>query len=39
MIYEVIITGILGGIAALVLFEAISEARGSSGKLHDRYHD
>lgn len=39
MIYEVIITGILGGIAALVLFEAVSEARKTSGKLHDRYHE
>jgi len=39
MIYEVIITGILGGIAALVLFEAISEARKTSDKLHDRYHE
>jgi hypothetical protein len=39
MIFGLIITGVLGGIAALVLFEAIGEARGSSGKLHDRYHE
>jgi len=39
MIFGLIITGVLGGIAALVLFEAIGEARKSSGKLHDRYHE
>jgi len=39
MIFDVIVTSILGGIAALVLFEAVWEARGSSSKLHDRYHE
>jgi len=39
MIGSLIVTGMLGGIAALVLFEAIVEAHGSSEKLHDRYHE
>jgi len=39
MIESLILTGVLGGIAALVLFEAIIEGRGSSSKLHDRYHE
>jgi hypothetical protein len=34
-----VITGILTGIAGLVLYEAIIEGRGCSEKLHDRYHE
>jgi hypothetical protein len=30
---------ILGGIAALVLTEIVSEVRGSSRRLQDRYHE
>jgi hypothetical protein len=39
MIESLILYGVLGGIAALVFFEAIEVARKSSGKLHDRYHE
>jgi uncharacterized membrane protein len=39
MLTSVILTGILGGIAGLVLFEAICEGKGCSGKLRDRYHE
>jgi uncharacterized membrane protein len=39
MLTSVILTGVLGGIAGLVLFEAICEGRACSGKLHDRYHE
>jgi hypothetical protein len=34
-----VITGILAGIAGLVLYEAVIEGRGCSKKLHDRYHE
>jgi hypothetical protein len=33
------IAGMLAGIAGLVLYEIICEGIGSSGKLHDRYHE
>ena len=33
------ITGMLTGMAVLVLYEVISEGIGSSQKLHDRYHE
>jgi hypothetical protein len=39
MITVVVLTGVLGGIAGLVAFEAISEGIGCSKKLHDRYHE
>jgi len=39
MLTSVILIGVLGGIAGLVLFEAVSEGKGCSGKLHDRYHE
>lgn len=39
MILGLVFTGVLGGIAALVLFQAIEGARGSASKLHDRYHE
>ena len=34
-----VVTGLLAGIAGLVLYEAICEGIGCSGKLHDRYHE
>ena len=34
-----VITGILAGIAGLVLYEAVCEGIGCSEKLHDRYHE
>jgi len=39
MVMSLLITGLLGGIAALLIFEGIDEARGASAKLHDRYHE
>ena len=33
------VISILGGIAGLVLFEVIQEVKGSSARLHDRYHE
>lgn len=30
---------IAGGVAALLAYEIIQEARGGSEKLHDRYHE
>jgi len=39
MVLGLVITGILGGIAVLVLFEAFEEVRGGKAKLHDRYHE
>jgi gas vesicle protein len=39
MLIGLVITGILGGIAALLLFDVIGEARGSHEKLSDRYHE
>jgi hypothetical protein len=34
-----IVTGVLAGIAGLVLFEAVCEGHGCSEKLRDRYHE
>jgi hypothetical protein len=34
-----VVTGLLAGIAGLVLYEAICEGIGCSVKLHDRYHE
>lgn len=34
-----VVTGLLAGIAGLVLYEAICEGIGCSEKLHDRYHE
>jgi hypothetical protein len=34
-----VLGGVLGGIAGLVAFEAVSEGIGCSSKLHDRYHE
>jgi hypothetical protein len=39
MFFSLVITGVLGGIATLVLLETIDVVRGGSGKLHDRYHE
>jgi len=39
MIVGLFITGVLGGIAGLILFEAIAEGRGGTAKLRDRYHE
>jgi len=39
MVTVVVLTGVLGGIAGLVLFEAVWEGIGCSGKLRDRYHE
>ncbi|MGF6275618.1 hypothetical protein ABIB38_004019 [Massilia sp. UYP11] len=36
---ELMVMGILTGLAALVAFEIYQEVRGSSSKLHDRYHE
>jgi hypothetical protein len=34
-----IVTGVLAGIAGLVIFEAVCEGYGCSHKLRDRYHE
>jgi len=39
MVTSLVLTGIMGGIAGLVLFEAICEGIGCSSKLRDRYHE
>jgi hypothetical protein len=39
MLFGLFVTGVLGGIAGLILFEAIAEGRGGTRKLHDRYHE
>jgi hypothetical protein len=39
MMFSLIITGVLGGIAALVLAETVDVGRKCKGKLRDRYHD
>lgn len=36
---DLMVMGILSGLAALVAFEIYQEVRGSSGDLHDRYHE
>jgi len=39
MLTAVVLSGVLGGIAGLVAFEAICEGIGCSRKLRDRYHE
>ncbi|WP_343027703.1 hypothetical protein [Massilia sp. MP_M2] len=36
---DMMVMGILGGLAALVAFEIYQEVRGSSRQLKDRYHE
>jgi len=36
---DMMVMGILGGLAALVAFEIFQEIRGSSKPLNDRYHE
>jgi hypothetical protein len=36
---DMMVMGILGGLAALVAFEIYQEVRGSSRQLEDRYHE
>jgi hypothetical protein len=36
---DMMVMGILGGLAALVAFEIYQEVRGSSRHLEDRYHE
>ena len=36
---DLMVMGILSGLAALVAFEIYQEIRGSSSDLHDRYHE
>ncbi len=33
------VISVLGGMAGLVLYEIIQEVRGSSERMHDRYHE
>jgi len=37
--FDMMVMGILGGLAALVAFEIYQEVRGSSRHLEDRYHE
>ena len=39
MMLDMMVMGILGGLAALVAFEIYQEVRGSSMSLEDRYHE
>jgi hypothetical protein len=39
MVFGLIVTGVLGGIAALVLGETLDVGRRCKDKLHDRYHE
>lgn len=36
---DLMVMGILSGLAALVAFEIYQEVRGNSSDLHDRYHE
>ena len=36
---DMMVMGILGGLAALVAFEIYQEVRGSARQLDDRYHE
>lgn len=36
---SMLVIGILGGMAALVIYELVAEVRGGSHELHDRYHE
>jgi hypothetical protein len=37
--FSIFVMGVLTGLAALVAYEIYQEVRGSSGALHDRYHE
>ncbi len=37
--FDMMVMGILGGLAVLVAFEIYQEVRGSSKSLEDRYHE
>ena len=37
--FDLMVMGILSGLAVLVAFEIFQEARGASRPLHDRYHE
>jgi hypothetical protein len=39
MLTAVVLSGVMGGIAGLVAFEAICEGIGCTKKLSDRYHE
>jgi len=39
MVFDLMVMGILSGLAGLVAFEIYQEVRGSSRSLHDRYHE
>jgi hypothetical protein len=39
MLTAVVLSGVMGGIAGLVAFEAICEGIGCTKKLRDRYHE
>jgi len=39
MVFDLMVMGILSGLAGLVAFEIYQEVRGSSTSLHDRYHE
>jgi hypothetical protein len=39
MVFSLIVTGVLGGIAALVVGETVEVGRRCKDKLHDRYHE
>jgi hypothetical protein len=39
MFFILLSTGILGGMAALVVYELVQETAGSKHKLTDRYHE
>jgi hypothetical protein len=36
---EILVMAILGGMAGLVLYEIVTEIRGGTSRLHDRYHE
>jgi len=39
MVFDLMVLGILSGLAGLVAFEIYQEVRGSSQALQDRYHE
>jgi hypothetical protein len=39
MITTIALSAVLGGIAGLIVFEAVCEGMGCSRKLQDRYHE
>ncbi len=36
---NLLVMAILAGMGGLVVYEIITEVRGGSGRLHDRYHE